>query len=40
MVSFGEVLFPTDVYGDKVVVVVFMASSVEDMVDAGVGEIA
>jgi len=28
------------VYGDKVVVVVFVAISVEDMVEAGVGEIA
>ncbi|MCI17023.1 hypothetical protein A2U01_0038170, partial [Trifolium medium] len=38
--SFGEAFSSADVYGDKVVFVVFMAISVEDMVDAGVGEIA
>lgn len=38
--SLGEAFSFGDVYGDKVVFVVFMAISVEDMVDAGVGEIA
>lgn len=40
MLSSGEAFFSIDVYGDEVVFVVFMAISVEDMVDAGVGEIA
>lgn len=40
VLSSGEAFFSIDVYGDEVVFVVFMAISVEDMVDAGVGEIA